>query len=105
MATEHGQEIDMVKLIWRTFWILLVVTIVEVTAAISLTGHLPQLVLNTFYILMSGAKAFYIVSVFMHLKFEAKYLMITILIPMCFLMFALAVFLAEGNSWHHLKNY
>jgi len=99
------QGVNMVKLIWRTFWILLVVTIVEVTAAISLTGHLPQMILNTFYILMSGAKAFYIVSVFMHLKFEVKYLMITILLPMLFLMFALCVFLAEGNSWHHLKNY
>ena len=99
------QGVDMVKLIWRTFWILLCVTIVEVAAAIFLTGILPQIVLNVFYILMSGAKAFYIVGTFMHLKFERKYLIITILIPMCFLLFALGVFLAEGNSWHHMKNY
>ncbi|MFI5135666.1 MAG: cytochrome C oxidase subunit IV family protein [Chitinophagales bacterium] len=105
MVTEQGHELDMVKLIWRTFWILLVVTIVEVTAAIFLTGHLPQMILNVFYILMSGAKAFYIVSVFMHLRFEVKYLIITILVPLCFLMFALCVFLAEGNSWHHMKSY
>jgi len=105
MATEHGQDFDMVKLIWRTFWILLIVTIVEVAAAITLTGVLPQMVLNVFYVLMSGAKAFYIVGTFMHLKFEKKYLSITILVPICFLMFALAVFLAEGESWHHMKNY
>ena len=96
---------NMVKLIWRTFWILLGVTIVEVAAAIGLTGILPQLVLNVFYILMSGAKAFYIVGTFMHLKFERKYLIITILTPLCFLLFALGVFLAEGESWHHMKNY
>ena len=105
MANEHGQELDMVKLIWRTFWILLVVTVVEVGLAITLTGHVPQLILNLFYVLMSGAKAFYIVSIFMHLKFEAKYMMITILVPMCFLLFAVAVFLAEGTSWNHLKHY
>jgi cytochrome c oxidase subunit IV len=105
MVTEHGKELDMVKLIWRTFWILLVVTILEIVAAVTLTGHIPMMILHTFYILMSGAKAFYIVSVFMHLKFEVKYLIITILLPMIFLMFALGVFLAEGTSWHHLKNW
>lgn len=104
MASEHG-ELNMVKLIWRTFWILLVVTIVEVACAISLTGHVPQMILNVFYVLMSGCKAFYIVSVFMHLKFEVKYLMITILVPMTFLLFALAVFVAEGASWHYMKHY
>lgn len=31
----------------------------------------------------------------MHLKFEVKYLIITILLPMIFLMFALGVFLAR----------
>jgi cytochrome c oxidase subunit IV len=54
---------------------------------------------------MSGAKAYFIVSVFMHLKFEVKYMMITILTPMCFLLFALAVFVAEGASWHYMKHY
>ena|SRR6185295_9172075 len=104
MAAE-GTEVNMVKLIWRTFRILTVVTIVEVACAISLTGHVPQIILNVFYVLASGAKAFYIVSVFMHLKFEVKYLMITILVPMCFLIFALLVFVAEGASWHYMKHY
>ena len=96
---------NMVKLIWRTFWIMLIVTIVEVVCAITLTGHVPQMVLNVFYVLMSGAKAYYIVSVFMHLKFEVKFMMITILTPMAFLLFALLVFLAEGASWHYMKHY
>ena len=96
---------NMVKLIWRTFWILLIVTIVEVACAIALTGHWPQIILNIFYVLMSGAKAYFIVSVFMHLKFEVKFMMITILTPLCFLLFALLVFLAEGASWHQMKHY
>ncbi len=105
MSNEHSNADDFVKVIMRTTIILSIVTIVEVLAAITLTGILPQMVLNTFYILMSCAKAYFIVSIFMHLKFEVKYMIITILVPLCFLMFALAVFLAEGNSWHHMKNY
>ncbi len=96
---------NMVKQIWKTFRILSVVTVVEVVAAVFLTGILPQIVLNVFYVLMSGAKAFYIVSIFMHLKFEVRYMMITILVPMSFLLFALAVFVAEGASWHFMKHY
>lgn len=105
MSDEHGHKIDMVKTIWKTFWILLVVTILEIVMAVTLTGHIPQMILNVFYILMSCAKAFYIVGVFMHLKFEIKYLIITILIPMLFLLFALGVFLAEGASWNYMKSY
>jgi cytochrome c oxidase subunit 4 len=103
MATEHSK--DMVKLIWKTFWILLVVTVVEIVAAVSLTGHMPQMILNVFYVLMSAAKAFFIVSVFMHLRFEIKYLVITILIPMTFLLFAVAALLAEGYSWLQMRTY
>ncbi len=105
MATEHASGDAMVKLIWKTFRILLAVTVIEVVFAITLTGLIPQTILNVFYILMSVAKAFYIVSIFMHLKFEVKYMMITILVPMSFLLFALAVFLAEGESWHNMKHY
>jgi len=102
MSGEHG---NMVKLIWRTFWILLIVTVVEIAMAVSLTGHIPQIILNIFYVLMSGAKAFFIVSVFMHLRFEIKYLAITILIPMTFLLFAVVALLAEGYSWLQMRTY
>jgi cytochrome c oxidase subunit IV len=105
MANDHGHDTNMVKLIWRTFWILLIVTVVEIAAAVLFTGVIPQMILNVFYILMSLTKAFYIVAVFMHLKFEVKYMIITILVPMLFLLFAVGVFLAEGDSWYHLKNY
>ena len=105
MSNEHAQEGNMVKTIWKTFWILLVVTVVEIMAAVSLTGHLPQGILNTFYILMSLTKAFYIVAVFMHLKFELKFLVITILVPFTFLLFAVGTMLAEGASWLQMRNF
>ncbi|MCS6991892.1 MAG: cytochrome C oxidase subunit IV family protein [Chitinophagales bacterium] len=96
---------DMVKEIWKTFWILLVVTILEIGLALTLTGHVPQMLLNVFYILASLAKAFYIVAVFMHLKFERKYLIITVLLPMVFMLFAVVVLLVEGDWWYYLKRY
>lgn len=109
MSNEHGASDNMVKLIWRTTLWLSIITIVEIALAISLTEFFTEngmlLVLNAFYIIMSLAKAFFIVSVFMHLKFEIKYLAITILIPLTFLLFAVITLLAEGDSWLHMRTY
>lgn len=95
----HAPHGDMVKTIWKTFWIMLVITIVEIIIALVFTGSVPQLVLNFFYIVMSLAKAYYIVGVFMHLKFERKALATTILLPVIFLLYAVVVMLVEGNYW------
>ena len=97
----HGP--GMVKTIWRTFWIMLVVTIVEIIAAILYPESMPRMIVNLFFIVMSGLKAFYIVAVFMHLKFEVKDLAMTILIPFTFMLYAVAAFLYEGDSWLHMR--
>ncbi len=99
----HAHNVDMVKLIWKTCAILSVITVVEILTAIFLTGHFPQLSLNLFYVAMSAAKAFYIVGTFMHLKFELKYLIITVLVPFTILIYTLAIMLAEGTSWHNMR--
>jgi cytochrome c oxidase subunit IV len=109
MSNEHGESANMVKLILKTTLWLSIITIVEIIAAVLLTDLFARnnmlIVLNSFYIIMSLAKAFFIVSVFMHLKFEVKFLAITILIPMTFLLFAVVALLAEGNSWLQMRNY
>jgi cytochrome c oxidase subunit IV len=102
-AQGHGHDFNMVRVIWKTCGILSVITVLEIVAAILLTGHVPQLSLNIFYIVMSCAKAFYIVGTFMHLKFEMKHLIVTVLIPIIFLIYALVVLLAEGTSWHDMR--
>lgn len=99
----HGHGFDMVKVIWRTTAILSIITVVEIIFAITLTGIIPQLGLNVFYVIMSCAKAYYIVGTFMHLKFEIKHLIITVLIPIAFLIYALAMLLGEGLSWHNMR--
>lgn len=94
------------KPIWRTFWILLGITLVELALA---TIHLktqfpPKYVLNGIYLILTCAKAFYIIAEFMHLRHEVKNLIMTIAVPaMLFIWFAIA-FLADGNSYRELRN-
>jgi cytochrome c oxidase subunit 4 len=99
----HGESKDMVKTIWRTFWIMLIVTIIEIVAALTYPADANRMLVNVFFVVMSGVKAFYIVGVFMHLKFEIKYLIMTILLPTIFLLYALAILLTEGNSWLNMQ--
>src|SRR5271167_1654660 len=55
------------KVIWRVFWILLIVTIFEVS--ISFTS-IPKSVLLYVFVALTIFKAYFIVGYFMHLKFE-----------------------------------
>ncbi len=104
-ATTVADGNGMVKTIWRTFWILLIVTIVEVACALIYPASAPRMILNVFFIAMSLLKAIYIVGVFMHLKFEAKFLIMLVLLPTILLLYAVAIMLTEGNSWLNMQGY
>ena len=65
MSNEHAHEGNMVKTIWKTFWILLVITISEV--AIAFTSLSKELLMFIF-ITLTIVKAYFIVAFFMHLK-------------------------------------
>jgi hypothetical protein len=39
------------------------------------------------------------------MKFEVKFLALTVLIPISLLLFAVITMLAEGNSWLEMRNY
>ena len=78
--------------IWKIFWLLLVITTVEVVLGIIkpeilLTSLAGTSVLNLIFIGLTLVKAAYIVQYFMHLKYEvtslkyAIYLPVLILIP------------------------
>jgi len=61
--------------------------------------HAPKLVMNTLMIAMSLYKAYLIVFEFMHMKYEARGLMLSVLLPVCLLLWAIIAFLYEGNAW------
>lgn len=95
------------KEIWRTFWILLGLTIVELVFGYILIGVESRgvvLTLKGFIIILMLAKAFYIVAYFMHLKGEIRNLVMTILVPLSLLIWAIISFLYEGESYRHNRN-
>jgi len=85
--------------IWKVFWILLIVTTVEVTLAYMWPDSLSVVLLNVIFISLTLVKAFYIVSEFMHLGHEVKFLIWTILLPLMFIMWFIVAMLVEGDWW------
>ena len=55
--------------------------------------------MNTVMIGMSLYKAYLIVFEFMHMKYEAKGLMLSVMLPVCLLIWAIIAFLYEGDAW------
>jgi cytochrome c oxidase subunit IV len=98
------------KLIWRTFRVLLYITVFELILAISyyeitsLQTHTFKHILNGIFIILTLAKAFFIVAEFMHLGHELRNLIMTIAIPAMLFLWFLGAFLWDGNSYKNLRN-
>jgi cytochrome c oxidase subunit IV len=92
--------------IWRTFWILLGITIVEITLATihMKTGFPTKYVLNGIYLILTCAKAFYIIAEFMHLRHEIKNMIMTIAVPALIFVWFIIAFLWDGASYNALRN-
>jgi cytochrome c oxidase subunit IV len=94
------------KIIWRTFRILLYITIGELILAILYyeTHFIPKHILNGVFIILTLAKAFYIIAEFMHLRHEIKNMIMTIAIPALLFIWFVGAFLWDGNSYKELRN-
>ncbi|PWT74397.1 MAG: hypothetical protein C5B59_11240 [Bacteroidetes bacterium] len=94
------------KAIWRTFWILLIITVVELALAIIYyeSHFLNKHFLNGIFIIGTLAKAFFIIAEFMHLKYEIKNLIMSIAFPAMLFIWFLTAFLWDGNSYKNLRN-
>jgi len=100
MSTLTQEEYQQhVSSVWRVTLILGIVTVVEVAAAVLYPESMPRIILNLFFIVMSLIKAFYIVAVFMHMKYERRAMQLTVLLPTLFLVWAIIAFLWEGGAW------
>ena len=101
-----GKEV--VSKIIRTTVILSVITIIELGMGLGMYAIPMAAVLKLFLkgviVILSLAKAFYIVGVFMHLGEEVKNLIMTIVVPLLLFVWFIAAFLYEGNSWKNLRN-
>ena len=97
-------------LIWKVFWILLVITGLEVFLGILKVNEvLPEILIHDkflglewlthIFIVLTLIKAAYIVNIFMHLGFEKKSLQWTILLP-AFILVPYLLFILFSEASH-----
>ena len=108
-APEHESG---TKTIWRTFWLLSLLTVIElalglwiynINKGVEIRGTLILFIKGVVCIL-TLAKAYYIVSVFMHLGSEVRNMIMTIVVPLCLFIWFIIAFLWDGNAWRNLRN-
>lgn len=97
---EHGETMNRKK-IWQVFGVLLGITVVEFFIALVLVPKnlMPLHYANPIYIVLTLAKAFYIVAYFMHLKFEKIGLVLSIIVPVLFIIGLILVLTNESHYW------
>ncbi|MFD1258634.1 cytochrome C oxidase subunit IV family protein [Mucilaginibacter terrae] len=103
---EHGEHEGMSrKKIWQVFFILLGITAIEFFIALYMVpqGIIKINIANPIYIILTLAKAFYIVAYFMHLKFERVGLVYSIIVPILFIVGLILVLTNESHHWVDLR--
>ena len=102
----HAEEIEVnvipadkakIKKLWMTALILLIITIIEFAVAFGVPHEYKDARVWIF-IGMTIIKAGYIVGEFMHLRYESKVLLWSILIPTVFIIWMLTAFIYEGMA-------
>jgi cytochrome c oxidase subunit 4 len=98
---EHGKHVR--KVIWKVFWIMLGVTLVELLVGFKAESWgLGKIFLQFFFIGLTIVKAAYIVMSFMHLGDEVKALKWTLLGPFIVLVLYL-IFMVDVGEGSYAK--
>lgn len=105
-------DVTTVKRIWKAFWILLVLTILELGLGLTIynidLGADPNetlvLILKGTICILTLAKAFYIISIFMHLGDEVNNMVLTLALPACLFIWFIIAFISDGSSFRNLRN-
>jgi cytochrome c oxidase subunit 4 len=111
-AIEISHDEGQVKRIWKAFWVLLVLTIIELGLGLTIynmdlssnPNEILILSIKGVICILTLAKAFYIISIFMHLGDEVRSLILTLGIPALLFIWFLFVFIYDGNSFRNLRN-
>jgi len=108
----HHDSKETVRKIIRTTVVLSIITLIELALGYAIffmhkdPGHSTALVLaiKGVIVILSLAKAFYIVSIFMHLGDEIRNMIMTIVVPLLLFVWFIGAFLWDGNSYKDLRN-
>lgn len=84
------------------FTVLFLVTVVEFIVALAIPNTvMPKPYKDVLYIILTIAKAFYIVGYFMHLKYERLTLIYCIVVPTAFIVVLIAALMFEGQGLNY----
>jgi len=109
---EHAEDAVFKKRIRKTTILLSIITLIELGIGLTIytihKGPNPNagLVLGFkgMVCILTLAKAYYIVSVFMHLGDEIRNMIMTIIVPLMLFIWFIIAFIADGNSYKNLRN-
>ncbi|MBO9618005.1 MAG: cytochrome C oxidase subunit IV family protein [Niabella sp.] len=107
----HMDDASFNRRILKTTIILSVFTLIELALGFTIYVLHKGVPSQGFLLLIKGViciltlgKAFYIVSIFMHLGDEIRNFTMTILIPLMLFIWFIIAFLADGSSYKNLRN-
>lgn len=102
---QHLSYEESKKVVFKGLMLLGVITIIEVVLALLGKGHVIEgfhihwMLLGLIMISLSLYKAYFIIFEFMHMRYEVKGLVMSVLLPTALLIWAIIAFLQEGGSW------
>ena len=108
----HTDDATFKKKVKNTTILLSILTIVELAIGLIIynmhKGDAPNellvLMFKGMVCILTLAKAYYIVSVFMHLGDEICNMIMTIVVPLLLFVWFIAAFIWDGNSYKNLRN-
>lgn len=109
---EPHSDAEFKKRIRKTTILLSVITVIELIIGLTIytmhKGEHPSALLVLMFkgivSILTLAKAFFIVSVFMHLGDEIRNMIMTIVVPLMLFVWFIGAFLWDGNSFRTLRN-
>ncbi len=108
----HMDDATFKKRVIKTTILLSILTIVEVGIGLLIYKiHVPGTATSFLIYAFKGAmciltlaKAYYIVSIFMHLGDEIRNMIMTVIVPLLLFVWFIIAFLADGQSYKNLRN-
>jgi hypothetical protein len=114
-VTVHHHQTDdaeFKKRVRKTTILLSVITVIELAIGLTIynihkgenPNHTLVLMFKGMVCILTLAKAYYIVSVFMHLGDEIRNFIMTIVVPLMLFIWFIGAFIWDGNSYKNLRN-
>jgi cytochrome c oxidase subunit 4 len=108
----HSDDAVFKKRVKKTTILLSVITVIELAIGLFIYSinkgdqnrDMLILAFKGIVCILTLAKAYYIVSVFMHLGDEIRNMIMTIVVPLLLFVWFIFAFIYEGNSYKNLRN-